>query len=419
MKKGYIFSAILGGTFFAVPYLALGVQLVPSLAISAVAYGAGTLIFKDRSKIDYSTKNTNLYEILKNAKSQTTQIFDISKQLEDRELIANVQDICNTSNKIIDTLSKNPGKLSQVNNFINYYLPVTIKILQRYDEIENQKLKGAVMKNKKSIAILMAAITLASCQSYKKVPYLQSYESLTDKSYKEIVINEVNQQDTLYDARIQPKDLLNITINTTDPQAAAPFNLTMQTYNNIAQSNASTTSQPALQQYLVDNAGEIDFPVIGRLQVGGLTKNAAENLIREQLRPYLKEIPIVTVRMSNYKISVLGEVNSPGTFTINNEKVNIFEALAMAGDMTIYGIRNNVKLIREDCNGQRNVISLNLNEQNILHSPYYYMQQNDILYIAPNKTKAKSASVSNSTTIWVSVITSLVSLASLIVNIVR
>ena len=138
------------------------------------------------------------------------------------------------------------------------------------------------MKNKKSIAILMAAITLASCQSYKKVPYLQSYESLTDKSYKEIVINEVNQQDTLYDARIQPKDLLNITINTTDPQAAAPFNLTMQTYNNIAQSNASTTSQPALQQYLVDNAGEIDFPVIGRLQVGGLTKNAAENLIREQ-----------------------------------------------------------------------------------------------------------------------------------------
>ena len=146
--------------------------------------------------------------------------------------------------------------------------------------------------------------------------------------------------------------------------------------------------------------------MIGRLQVGGLTKNAAENLIREQLRPYLKEIPIVTVRMSNYKISVLGEVN-------------IFEALAMAGDMTIYGIRNNVKLIREDCNGQRNVISLNLNEQNILHSPYYYMQQNDILYIAPNKTKAKSASVSNSTTIWVSVITSLVSLASLIVNIVR
>ena len=152
MKKEYIFSAILGGTFFAVPYLALGVQLVPSLAISAVAYGAGTLIFKDRSKIDYSTKNTNLYEILKNAKSQTTQIFDISKQLEDRELIANVQDICNT-------LSKNPGKLSQVNNFINYYLPVTIKILQRYDEIENQKLNSEEsQKFMKSVRDMIAKI---------------------------------------------------------------------------------------------------------------------------------------------------------------------------------------------------------------------------------------------------------------------
>lgn len=260
---------------------------------------------------------------------------------------------------------------------------------------------------------------MASCQSYKKIPYLQSYDSLTNKDYKEVVINEVNKKDTLYDARIQPKELLSITINTTDPQAAAPFNLTMQTYSNMAQSGASTTSQPALQQYLVDNAGEIDFPVIGKLKVGGLTKNAAEALIRERLRPYLKEVPIVTVRMSNYKISVLGEVNSPGTFTISNEKVNIFEALAMAGDMTIYGIRNNVKLIREDSNGQRNVISLNLNEQSILRSPYYNLQQNDILYVTPNKTKAKNANVSSSTTIWVSVATSIVSLASLIVSIVR
>lgn len=276
------------------------------------------------------------------------------------------------------------------------------------------------MKNKKSITILMVAFTLASCQSYKRVPYLQSYESLIDKGYKEIVINEVNQQDTLYDARIQPKDLLSITVNTSDPQAAAPFNLTMQTSINVAQANSTyVTSQPTLQQYLVNNEGEIDFPVIGKLKIGGLTKTAAEKLIREQLRPYLKETPIVTVRMSNYKISVIGEVNRPGTFTINNEKVNLFEALAMAGDMTVYGIRSNVKLIREDNNGQRNIISLNLNEQNILHSPYYYLQQNDILYVTPNKTKAKNASISNSTTIWFSVVGTLVSLASLIVTIAR
>lgn len=277
-----------------------------------------------------------------------------------------------------------------------------------------------MMKNKRSIIILMAAFTLASCQSYKRVPYLQSYESLTDKSYKEIVINEVNKQDTLYDARIQPKDLLSITVNTTDPQAAAPFNLTMQTSINVAQTNNTyVTSQPTLQQYLVNNEGEIDFPVIGRLKIGGLTKTAAEKLIRERLLPYLKETPIVTVRMSNYKISVIGEVNHPGTFTINNEKVNLFEALAMAGDMTVYGIRSNVKLIREDNSGHRNIISLNLNEQNILHSPYYYLQQNDILYVTPNKTKAKNASISNSTTIWFSVVGTLVSLASLIVTIAR
>ncbi len=158
------------------------------------------------------------------------------------------------------------------------------------------------MKNKKSITILMVAFTLASCQSYKSVPYLQSYESLTDKGYKEIVINEVNQQDTLYDARIQPKDLLSITVNTSDPQAAAPFNLTMQTSINVAQANSTyVTSQPTLQQYLVNNEGEIDFPVIGKLKIGGLTKTAAEKLVREQLRPYLKETPIVTERMSNYK----------------------------------------------------------------------------------------------------------------------
>lgn len=138
----------------------------------------------------------------------------------------------------------------------------------------------------------MVAFTLASCQSYKRVPYLQSYESLTDKGYKEIVINEVNQQDTLYDARIQPKDLLSITVNTSDPQAAAPFNLTMQTSINVAQANSTyVTSQPTLQQYLVNNEGEIDFPVIGKLKIGGLTKTAAENWFVSNFALTSKRLP--------------------------------------------------------------------------------------------------------------------------------
>ena len=152
MKKGYIYSAILGGAFFAVPYLALGVELLPSLAISIAAYGAGTLIFKDKNKLDLSIDKQNLYDILKEAKEKTLQINNISKQLEDKALIENVKQICDTSNKIIDTLSKNPNKLGQARNFLNYYLPVTIKILTRYDEIENQKLNTTEsQKFKKSV----------------------------------------------------------------------------------------------------------------------------------------------------------------------------------------------------------------------------------------------------------------------------
>ena len=265
------------------------------------------------------------------------------------------------------------------------------------------------MKIRKFLLALAIPLALAGCTSYKSVPYMQNPE----------VVNSGSNSLPLYDAEIMPKDLLSITVNTTDPQAAAPFNLTVQTPLNAALTNINTTTQPTLQQYLVNNKGEIDFPVIGRLQVGGLTKNQAEDLIREKLQPYLKESPIVTVRMANYKISVLGEVARPGTFTVGNEKVNILEALAMAGDMTVYGIRDNVKLIREDATGKREIITLNLNNADLVLSPYYYLRQNDILYVTPNKTKAKNSDIGSSTTLWFSATSILVSIASLIVNIVR
>lgn len=258
------------------------------------------------------------------------------------------------------------------------------------------------------IFMLLAVTLLASCTSYKSVPYLQNSD-------------EINPDyGTLqpYDARIMPKDLLVITVNTTDPQAAAPFNLTVQTPYNVSQ-GGSLTSQGALQQYLVDNAGNINFPVLGSLHLGGLTKNQAETLITERLGTYLKETPVVTVRMVNYKISVMGEVAHPGTFTVSNEKINVLEALAMAGDLTIYGIRDNVKLIREDEQGRRSIYTLNLNDANLVLSPYYYMQQNDILYVTPNKAKAKNSDIGNSTTLWVSAISIMVSIASLLVNILR
>ena len=169
----------------------------------------------------------------------------------------------------------------------------------------------------------------------------------------------------------------------------------------------------------MNNRGEIDFPVLGRLKISGLTKNECEALIREKLIPYLKETPIVNVRMVNYKISVLGEVKSPGTFTVSNEKVNVLEALAMAGDMTVYGVRDNVKLVRENANGERIIQTLNLNDANLIRSPYFYLQQNDILYVSPNKTVARNSDIGNSTTLWISATSILVSIASLLATILK
>ena len=260
---------------------------------------------------------------------------------------------------------------------------------------------------KRLLFFTLTCILLASCQSSKKVPYLQ------DSGEVQRAVAEAG----LYDARIMPKDLLTIVVSCSDPELAMPFNLTVATP--VSASQNSLTNQPALQQYLVDNRGNIDFPVLGTLHIGGLTKGEAESLIKEKLKGYIKENTIVTVRMANYKISVIGEVNAPGTFTISNEKVNLFEALAMAGDMTVYGLRDNVRLIREDADGHQHIITLDMNRADIVQSPYYYLQQNDILYVTPNKTKAKTADISTSTTIWFSVVGTLVSLASLIITIAK
>lgn len=254
---------------------------------------------------------------------------------------------------------------------------------------------------------LMTIFLFVSCQSYKKVPYLQDVE----------VVEQAAQPVNLYDARIMPKDLLTIVVSCTSPELAVPFNLTVATQNSVA--TVGTTSQPVLQQYLVDNEGKINFPVLGELKIGGLTKKEAEQMIVEKLKPYIKETPIVTVRMVNYKISVIGEVARPGTFTINNEKVNLLEALAMAGDMSVWGLRDNVKLIREGADGKQEIITLDMNKAETILSPYYWLQQNDIVYVTPNKAKARNSDIGNSTSLWFSATSILVSLASLLVTIFR
>lgn len=257
--------------------------------------------------------------------------------------------------------------------------------------------------------LFLAIYGLSSCASSKDVAYIQNSNMV-----------DLSESAFLYDARIMPKDVLTITVNTVNPEASAPFNLIVR--NTLTNTSSSIgTSSGSLQTYLVSNDGTIDFPVLGTLQVGGLTKLECEKRIHDKILPYLNanENPVVTVRMSNYKISVLGEVNRPGMFTVGNEKINIFEALAQAGDLTIYGVRNNVKLIREDANGRKEIYTLNLNDASIINSPYYYLQQNDIIYVEPNKVKAQNSGVGQTTSLWLTSTSILISLASLMYSILK
>ena len=264
------------------------------------------------------------------------------------------------------------------------------------------------MNLKKLVLSFGAAMMLVGCASHKEVAYFQNtpYVDLSQSKY-------------LYDARIMPKDQLTITVSCIDDAAAAPFNMTVPTPYSVV--SRSTYSQPMLQSYLVDNLGNINFPIIGIIHVGGMTKLEAENMIQEKIRPYMseKENPIVTVRMTAYQISVLGEVARPGSFTVSREKITILEALAQAGDLTIWGQRKNVQLVREDAQGQKSIHYIDLTDANLINSPYYYLQQNDLIYVTPNKVKSQNSSVGSMTTLWFSATSILISLTSLLYNILK
>ena len=258
-----------------------------------------------------------------------------------------------------------------------------------------------------TFSLLAAVLLLTSCGSVQNIAYLQNSDS----------INFDNSR-FLYDARIMPKDQITISVNTTTPEASLPFNLLLQ---NAYTQGRSMAGAGSLMPYLVNNDGYINFPIVGPLKVGGLTKSEAENLVTEKIRPYLAESenPVVTVTMASYSVSVLGEVARPGSFQVSREKITILEALAQAGDLTIYGVRDRVKLIREDATGKKSIVTLNLNDANIINSPYYYLQQNDVVYVEPNKVKAQNSKVGQTTTLWFSATSILISLTSLLYNILK
>ena len=238
-------------------------------------------------------------------------------------------------------------------------------------------------------------LLLNSCTSAKQVSYFQNIDSISLAASK-----------GLYDAHIMPKDQLTITVVTSDPSTSQPFNLSIQ--STLSADGRLNSSSGSLLPYLVDNNGDINFPVVGTIHVAGLTKNQCEELIKSKIKPYLaeSEAPVVTVSMSSYRVTVAGEVASPKVVPVTTEKMSVLEALAQAGDLSIYGRRDNVLLIRE-------------NAANIINSPYYYVQQNDYIYVEPNKVKAKNSAIGQSTTLWFSFVSILTSVASLVVNIVR
>lgn len=255
-------------------------------------------------------------------------------------------------------------------------------------------------------SLFILAILMASCVSTKNVTYFQNKDQVDASLSKQ-----------LYDAKIMPKDILQIQVFSLTPEASEPFNL----MKGASSSSTTDTNQNSVFKYLVDNDGIIIMPIIGQVKVGGLTKNEAELLIKSKTLPYMSETEdvVVHVRMMNYKYAVLGGVNNPGLYTTQNEKVSILEAIAQAGDLTTFAYRDRIFLIRENAEGQKEFHQLNINDANIICSPYYYLQQNDVIYVEPRKAEARNAFISANTTIWFSLASSLMSIATFILALTK
>lgn len=262
----------------------------------------------------------------------------------------------------------------------------------------------------KFLFILSAAVLLSSCASVKDIAYFQN------KS-----IDHPEKIDKHAGIIIQPKDQLSIVVSSKNPELVAMFNLPVVSYQ--AGSEFTTgVSQYRLMGYVVDNDGKIEFPVLGTLEVAGLTRwELSEKITKMLLDQKLLSDAVVIVEFQNFKVSVIGEVASPGTYGIQGDKVTVLQAISMARDLTIFGERENVTVIRER-DGERIFYEINLCDVNLFKSPAYYLQQNDIVYVQPNKNKARQSTVDDKglrmTSIFVSGGSLLVSLASLITSLI-
>lgn len=251
---------------------------------------------------------------------------------------------------------------------------------------------------KKAVLSFFVLLLLSSCASRKKLAYYQNIDSF-----------ERSSKSTNFETRLQPDDLLSIVVMGENPEIVAPFNspLSSTSTNSVSNSNGSSQST----SYLMDSNGSIQFPVLGLITFKGLTKTEAENMLLEKLSKYVKN-PKVILRIMNFKISVQGEVANPGSFSIATERVTLIEALSLAGDLTIFGKRNNLLLLREQ-NGLMQAVRVDITQADFINSPYYYLAQNDVLYVEPNKTKMSGSAVSPNIGIAFSAISLLITIVVL------
>ena len=270
------------------------------------------------------------------------------------------------------------------------------------------------MKKILEVLVLAASVAfLVSCnpQTYRKINYLQDVRqdtTMTMKVNKGIII--------------QPQDQISIIVTSRDPKMAVPFNLSVSSFY-AGTEMAATGGSQRITGYVVDNEGNIDFPSLGAIHVAGLNRWELQELVKERLadKGLLKDA-VVTVEFLNFKVSVLGEVTAPGTYTVTGDKITILQALALARDLTIYGQRNNVQVIREQ-NGKRQIFTMDLRDSGIFNSPAYYLQQNDVVYVTPSTVRAGQGEINEnyfkSGSFWISLASISATMATLIINIVR
>lgn len=270
------------------------------------------------------------------------------------------------------------------------------------------------------IPVFFAIILLiASCSSPKKVPYLIDAETIPTE-----VLSQVRP---VAEPVFAPGDLLNIRIGATNMASVAIFN--KNTYidadgnvaRNATQQVSGSSTTASTEYYLVDKFGDIEFPVIGKLHIGGLAKSSVEDLIQSELCPkYLKEKPSVDIRLMNFRVTVLGAVGGPGIIESDNERMTILEAIAKAGDLDLKGQRENIMLIRTSPDGKKEIHRLNLNDKNLLLSPYFNLQQNDVIYVQPNRSMAQNSWAINSAFgVTTTVVGTISAIAALVIGIVN